>query len=125
MSKEKKLPPIQLAPVKHFTIRLVDGHFVRVPRVETIAETDSTRPPSVLRQETSAHGDGTVVHRKLRLVNGHFVNDADPAPVQIPPTPGTAGPAAQRLAPPKEPAPDSWASAFSTQPDPTDSPPKT
>ena len=119
MSTEKKLPPIQLAPVKHFTIRLVDGHFVRVPKVENIASTDATRPPSELRQENSPHGDGEVIHRGLRLENGRFVSDADNAPVQIPPAPS----AAARPAPPSKPSPDSWAYTFGTELDPSDLPP--
>ena len=120
MSTEKKLPPIQLAPVKHFTVRLVDGHFVRVPKVENIAPTDATRPPTELRQETSAHGDGTVLARGLRLESGRFVSDADPAPVQVPLSPSAAKPTA-----PRDPSPDSWAYAFGTQVDPSDLPPKT
>ncbi len=120
MSTEKKLPPIQLAPVKHFTIRLVDGHFVRVPKLENIAPTDSTRPSSVLRQETSPHGDGTVIHRNLRLVDGRFVNEPDFAPVQIPPAPDAPMPMT-----PKEPSPEAWDYTFRTQLDPSESPPKT
>ena len=120
MSTEKKLPPIQLAPVKHFTIRLVDGHFVRVPKLENIAPSDATRPPSVLRQETSPHGDGAVIHRNLRLENGRFVNEPERAPVQIPPAPDASTPVAS-----KEPAPGAWDYAFRTQLDPSESPPKT
>lgn len=129
MSTEKKLRPIQPQSAPPFTIRLVNGHFVRVPKVERVALTDATRPPSTLREETSPHGDGTVIHRKLRLVNGRFVGGAASAPVQIPPSPV---PSAQRPAPdqpkptpPPSPSPDSWAYAFGTQVDPSDSPPET
>ena len=125
MSTEKKIPPIQPSPVKPFTLRLVNGHFVQVPKVENIAATDATRPSAVPRQEVSAHGDGVVLGRGLRLVNGHFVNGEAPAPVQIPPTPGAAAPPTLKSVPPKEPSPDSWAYAFGTQLDPSDSPPKT
>ena len=129
MSTEKKVPPIQPSLVKPFTLRLVNGHFVRVPKVEHLAVTDATRPSAVSRQEFSPHGDGVVLGRGLRLVNGHFVNGPAPAPVQIPPMPGSAAdslaPAAPNPKPPSEPSPDSWAYAFRTKLDPSDSPPKT
>lgn len=128
MSTEKKLPPIQSQPMRPFTVRLVNGHFVRVPKVELIAVTDATRPPSTVREETSPHGDGTVITRRLRLVNGRFVGGATPAsepvpvalPVEMPlPTSDLPRPVTP------EPSADSWAYAFSTQLDPSDSPPKT
>lgn len=124
MSTEKKLPPIQPQPVRPFTIRLVNGHFVRVPKVERVAVTDATCPPSAVPEQTSPHGDGTVITRRLQLVNGRFVGGATPASTASPTK--LAHPAADLPPPvPREPTPDSWAYAFSTQVDPTDSPPKT
>ncbi len=129
MSTEKKLPPTQPQTIRPFTLRLVDGRFVRIPKVEHIALTDATRPPTTLRQETSPHGDGTVIHRKLQVVNGRFVSVEEAAPVQIPPGPatGATGPVSGRPKPepPHQPSPDSWAYAFGTQIEPTDSPPET
>ena len=129
MSTEKKLRPIQPQPVRPFTLRLVNGHFVRIPKVEHVALTDATRPPSTLRAETSPHGDGTLIHRKLRLVNGRFVGGAENAPVQIPPGPDASAQSAVSVQPKPasrpSPSPDSWAYAFDTQVHPTDSPPET
>ncbi len=129
MSMEKKLQPIQPQPVRPFTIRLVDGHFVRVPKVENVALTDATRPPSTLKQETSPHGDGTVITRRLQLINGRFVGGAASAPVQVPPAPAAGvthpAPAQPTPVPPRQAAPDSWAYAFRTQLDPSDFPPET
>ena len=128
MSTEKKEhPPIQPSAIRPFTLRLVNGHFVQVPKVDHVAVTDATRPATVPKQETSAHGDGVVLGRGLRLVNGYFVNGHAPAPVQIPPTSAAAAkpPAPAAPKPPGEPSPDSWMYAFSTKLDPADSPPKT
>ncbi len=78
MSKERKIPPIQPAPFRPFTVRLVKGHFVRVPRVGNPAQTDATRPPAEHPQKkTIPYGDGASVGRNLRLVAGRFVSDTD------------------------------------------------
>ena len=128
MSTKKKLPPIQPAPVQRFTVRLVDGHFVRVPKLENIAETDATRPPTVPLPDASTKNDDGTFPRRMRLVNGLFVDttasDAKPEnepPVAIP-TPLAPKPAA---APENKESADSWAFPFTTRRDPSDSSAKT
>ncbi len=128
MSTKKKLPSIQPAPVQRFTVRLVDGHFVRVPKIENIAATDATRPPSVPLADASADRDGDKFPRRMRLVNGRFVDVTTPTaatgdapPVAIPKAPAPA-PAA---APENKEAADSWAYPFTTRRAPSDPSAKT
>lgn len=90
MSTENEIPPIQPAPARHFTLRLINGRFVRIPKVDNIALTDATRPASVPLPEASPHGDGVLLYRGLRLVGGRFVNGAASASAQNPPTPVNA-----------------------------------
>ena len=127
MSTKKKLPSIQPAPVQRYTVRLVDGHFVRMPKIENIAETDATRPPSVPLPGTPADDSGGTFPRRMRLVNGRFVDVTAPAaqenapPVAIPKAPAPK-PAA---APENKESVDSWAYPFTTRRSPSDPPAKT
>ena len=91
MSKERKVPPIQPEPFRPFTVRLVKGHFVRVPRVGNPGQTDTTRPPTDPLRKTVPYGDGAVVGRNLRLDDGRFVSDADRLAEPVAAKDGTAG----------------------------------
>ena len=127
MSTKQKLPSIQPAPVQRFTVRLVGGHFVRVPKIENIAETDATRPPSIPLPEAPASG-GETFPRRMRLVNGRFVDVTAPAatPESAPPVAIPKAPAPKPAAAPenKESA-NSWAFPFTTRRSPSDPPAKT
>ena len=48
MSKKLQRPILQASPFQKFTIRLIDGHFVRVPKLDQIAVTDATRPATAM-----------------------------------------------------------------------------
>ena len=63
-----KLPrtPIQQAtPFQRFTIRLIDGKFVRVPK----SDLPSTEP----QVDKTLLSNQTEIRKLCRLVNGHFV----------------------------------------------------
>ena len=125
MSKEKKIPPIQPAPVKPFTVRLVDGHFVRVPKLDHTAQTDATRPSAEHGSAKSRTGAGQPP--LMRLVNGKFVRvdgqaaDRDKAPAVKPRAVRTPH-APSAKAPGEPPITDSWDAAFGTKIDPKDYP---
>ena len=138
MSEEKKkLPPIQPAPVRPFTVRLVDGHFVRVPKLENIAQTDATRPatapsPAQPPIATAARRD-MGARRTLRLVDGRWVRRADLAPDATEVHPPAAHPKPEKKRAPRDvgtksgaksaaSSEDSWAATFGTEIDPADLP---
>ncbi len=74
MSADQPKPLTQQAtPFQRFTIRLVDGRFVRVPKSDL---------PVMLGVDQSATSNQTEIRDLFRLVNGQFVRvgPADPGP---------------------------------------------
>ena len=128
MSTKKPIPPIQPAPFQRFTVRLVDGHFVRVPKLENIATTDATRPPTVLSPGAARAakaavktGDGSVP-RGMRMVNGRLVRVIDLAADRSGEAPTPAPAAPPKPAATKQTPTEDWAMTFGTQMDPSGSP---
>ena len=86
MSKKLTRAPIQQAtPFQRFTIRLIDGKFVRVPKSDL---------PSVEPQvDKTLTSNQTEVRELCRLINGRFVVDRPGPPVSRKiPLPATHGP---------------------------------
>ena len=152
MSTAKKVPPIQPAPFQKFTVRLVDGHFVRVPKFDQTAATDATRPPTVLSPGAARMAGAGGEHAgapafSMRLINGRFVKRTDlvadrasDAEGRPPVTPTGANGLIARVAPapalapaPAAPPPrrtnniphsEQWALTFGDLANPSDSPAK-
>lgn len=92
MSAEQPPKPISpatpgIAPVRRFTLRLVDGRFVRIPQPESITGTSDFRTINPARPE---------VRDLFKLENGRFVRKSQPelktAAASVPRSPAPAAP---------------------------------